>query len=77
MTITITKCDIKNCKEKDARNTKLQVIFTTNGLEGKPCSPYIEHHHIDICKECFSKILSGAVIFAYGAQGHNTYEIKG
>ena len=31
---------------------------------------------LDLCEACMFKVLHGEAIHGWGAQGHNTYEIK-
>ena len=71
-------CDIKECGRKAIhKDTKLQVIFTTDQTEGRSCSPYLDNVTIDICDECMAKILDGRAIYASGAMGCNEYSIAG
>lgn len=70
-------CDINGCKEEAAhRNTKLQVIFTTEQTEGRSTKPYLDSKPIDICEKHWDKLLSEKkYIVAYGAQGNNTFNL--
>ena len=72
----IVTCDIKNYDNKNAENQKLQVIFLTEQTESKSSKPYITQEKLDICQKCIQKICKGQVIYGYGAQGFNTYELK-
>ena len=69
-------CDIKECGRKAIhKDTKLQVIFTTDQTEGRSCRPYLDNVTIDLCYECMVKVLEGRAIYANGAMGHNEYSI--
>ena len=69
-------CDIKECGRKAIhKDTKLQVIFTTDQTEGRSGRPYLDNITIDLCDECMAKVLDGRAIFANGAMGHNEYHI--
>jgi len=79
----IVMCDV--CKEdylhqsgeyKEKKKSNIQVIFTTDQTEGRPCSSYLQMVTIDICPTCFGRILDGNYLFATGAKGHNTYKFK-
>ena len=69
-------CDI--CKAKDAseKGVSLQVIFDTEQTEGRGCPPYLSMVDVDICKDCYQKILGGNAVFASGAQGYNDYYFR-
>jgi len=69
-------CDIKDCKNEDAIEAVLQVIFMTNQTDGRPLKrPSINQFSIDSCRSCRSKIIEGWKLVGFGAQGHNTYEL--
>jgi hypothetical protein len=72
-------CDIKGCKNtsktSEISQTTIQCIRTTDMTEGRPCNRYLDRENIDICKKCYDKILHGAYVIAYGAQGYNTFEL--
>jgi hypothetical protein len=73
----IIKCDIKDCKNTTkVKALRIHVIFTTDQTEGRSKSPYLSLEEFDICENCYNKILSGKMIFAFGAQGYNTYYFK-
>ena len=75
--IEIVKCDIKDCgNEKNVVNITMKVVFVTEQTEGRSCKPHLCDETFDICKECLNKVLDGKMIFAYGAQGYNTYYFK-
>jgi len=76
ITTTIVKCDILDCGKENSKEHKLQVIFETEQTEGRSCKPYLSNELVDLCDECFSKVLKGQYIFAYGAQGYNKYYFK-
>lgn len=70
-------CDINDCKKEcKSQQEKLQVIFTTEQTEGRGCNPYLDTATINICDACKEKVLQGMPIFAYGAQGYNTYILR-
>lgn len=72
-------CDIckKEMSKIHAHNQHtLTVIFTTEQTEGQPVKPYLSAQKIDTCNHCEEIILSGKMVFAYGAQGHNTFFFK-
>lgn len=53
----------------------LTVKFLTEQNEGTVCKPYFDTVTIEMCPECYEKLLSTWPISAYGAQGYNNYEI--
>lgn len=55
----------------------ISVVFTTNQTDGYPSKPYLSTERIDLCTECKGKVFEGKQLFAYGAQGYNTYYFKG
>ena len=68
-------CDI--CNEKATTHKALQVIFTTEQTEGRPCKPYLNFpKELDLCDNCLGKIMEGNYVFASGAQGYNDYYFK-
>ena len=68
-------CDI--CNEKATAHKVLQVIFTTEQTEGRPCKPYLNFpNELDLCDDCLGKIMEGNYVFASGAQGYNDYYFK-
>lgn len=71
---TIMSCDIKDCNsEKEVKTVEIQVIFTSDQTEGRSCNPYLSKQKFDMCQNCLDKLLKGNYVFAYGAQGYNTY----
>lgn len=74
-TITKHQCDI--C-EKPAVNLqiRIQVVFTTEQTEGRPCSPHLVDEVMDLCGGCLARIIERHPIRASGAQGHNTYVLS-
>ena len=75
-------CDVKNCitKKEDVqvifKNIDIQVIFETDQTDGITSKPYLENIKLDLCENCKNKILNGNYLYAYGAQGYNTYYFK-
>ena len=68
-------CDI--CHKKATTHKTLQVIFTTEQTEGRPCTPYLSYPEtLDLCDDCLGKIMNGNYVFASGAQGYNDYYFK-
>ncbi len=77
MKVETYKCDIDKCEnEATYIGTKLQVIFRTEQTEGRPIKGSIAHLKLDLCKDCYLKVLDGVCIDAYGAQGFNKYFFK-
>jgi hypothetical protein len=77
---TIILCDVceqgaMNC-EGGKRNQEIQVIFTTEQEEGRTSPAYLSMTKLDLCCDCFMKVLNGNYIYAQGAMGHNSYEFK-
>lgn len=57
---TIVPCDL--CwLEKYAFPNRLQVIFMTDQEEGRSTTPYIENENLDICRDCYFKVLKWAM----------------
>lgn len=72
---TTFSCDI--CKNDATRKQeRVQVAFNSDQDEGRYCKPYLDIVTLDLCTECYGKILVNHPIQAWGAQGHNTYEMK-
>ena len=72
MKVQTSYCDI--CKSvNNVKERKVPVIFTTEQTEGRSHHPYFEFAIMDICLMCMDKLLSGIALYAYGAQGFNTY----
>jgi hypothetical protein len=72
----IYECDIKNCgNTENIIEAAIQCIRTTDTTEGRACKRYLVREKIDICEECYNKILNGAYVTVYGAQGYNTFEL--
>ena len=68
-------CDI--CHKKATTYKMLQVIFTTEQNEGRPCKPYLSYPEaLDLCDDCLDKIMKGNYVFASGVQGYNDYYFK-
>lgn len=59
------------------KHIDLSVLFKTEQNEGTPCEPYFNINTLDICPECYDRLLNQWPIVAFGAQGYNTYESKG
>lgn len=78
-TIEKIYCDICHCENthNDINSQKLSVIFVTEQTEGYSCNPYLSIEKLDICPNCFNKILDGNMVFAKGAQECNKYYFKG
>ena len=72
-TVEVVKCDICNHKNKEIKEVKLDVIFTTEQTEGRGVEPYLQRKTLDICDPCKEHILKGNYIFGSGAMGFNTY----
>jgi hypothetical protein len=72
-TITTHTCDI--C-QKPATKMKqaTSVVFTTEQTEGRYCTPYLVIMPLDLCGECFERIVCTTPLTAQGGQGHNIYE---
>lgn len=76
MKLTKTICDVCNLKTSNEA-VNIQVIFTTEQNEGKPCAPYLQSEKLDLCNNCLNKVLhDGYYIFAEGAMGSNKYFFK-
>ena len=75
----IIQCDI--CKKESFNKTdiltySLQVIFTTEQNEGKSVEPYLDNVNIEMCNDCYKKLLeTRTYIIASGVMGHNTYKL--
>ena len=68
-------CDI--CHKKATTYKTLQVIFTTEQNERRPCNPYLSYPEaLGLCDDCLDKIMKGNYVFASGAQGYNDYYFK-
>ena len=77
MKIETYKCDIEDCDNTATHiNEKIQVIFRTEQNEGTPINGSLSIEKLDICKDCYEKLISGKIINAYGAQGFNKYYIN-
>jgi hypothetical protein len=67
-------CDIKDCgNNADIIGDKYQVIFHTDQTEGRSVKPYLSIETIDMCFECYDKVIKGNPIHGHGAQGNNVY----
>jgi hypothetical protein len=75
-TITKHKCDI--CQD-DAVHLKkpLQVVFVTEQTEGRSVTPHLSLETLDLCHGCLQRIVERHPVIGSGAQGHNTYRLKG
>lgn len=77
MKVEVFKCDV--CKNELKNYTSglkknVPVIFLTDDTEGKSCEPYLVFEKLDICDECYTKMLKySSILNATGAQGHNDY----
>lgn len=69
-------CDICKKETNNITTKTIQVIFQTEQTEGRNCKPYLSNVNLDICPECFKKILNGKAVLAWGAQGYNEYKIN-
>lgn len=58
------------------KNQDIQVIFTTEQEEGKTCPAYLSMQKLDLCSDCFMKVLLGHYIYAEGAMGHFSYKFN-
>ena len=72
-------CDIKNCKNeipnvKNYTKKQLDIIFTTEQTEGRPTKPYLTRENLDLCDNCYEKVLRENYIYGSGAQGYNEYK---
>lgn len=69
-------CDIKDCGHQIVTNRKkisLHVIFHTEQTEGRGIDPYLSPEQLDLCDECYSRVLNGVAIHGSGAMGYNEY----
>ena len=72
----IYKCDIRGCENTEkVKEEILSCIRTTDTTEGRPCDRHLVREKLDICEQCYDKILHGAYVIVYGAQGYNTFEL--
>ena len=55
------------------KRPKLSVVFLTEQNEGTPTKPYFDIETLDLCPECYEKLITEYPIIARGAQGYNTY----
>ena len=71
-------CDVCQDRITDIKllRRKIQVIFTTEQTEGYSCEPHLCDETLDICKDCFEKVLHGNYIFGSGGMGYNKYAFK-
>ena len=76
-TITTYHCDVCKVITPTQNTLKIQVIFTTEQTEGRPCDPYLTDKNLDLCEMCLKAVLKGNYIFGSGAQGYNAYYFKG
>lgn len=54
----------------------IPVVFSNNQDDGVNCSPYFSYNTLDICPECYERLLSEYPIKGIGMQGNNSYEFK-
>ena len=70
-------CDIKDCDNKvpeKFQDILVSVKFTTEQTEGRPITPYLATHKLDLCESCIQKMLrNNIIITGSGAQGYNEY----
>lgn len=78
--IKITTCDVCSSELTDISNSLLRssvtVVFTTEQTEGRSIKPYLSLQTMDMCPACLKTMLSGKMLFAHGAMGHNSYYFK-
>ena len=75
-------CDIDGCnneiKEHRYIEMRLTAIFITNQTDGASSEPYLDDIIIDMCADCYLKmLLTRMYIVAIGAQGHNQHYLGG
>lgn len=75
-THTKVLCDICG-NEAQHKQKNIQVVFVTEQTEGRYCAPHLTNETMDICDECISKIVEVHPLRGEGAQGHNTYTLRG
>lgn len=51
----------------------MPVRFHTDQTEGRACAPYYSQVQIDLCSTCLKQVIT---VDAWGAMGHNTYELR-
>lgn len=56
------------------KSLTLPVVFLTEQNEGRSSKPYFDNAKIDVCPECYKRLLEEYPITGYGAQGYNTYK---
>lgn len=61
-------CDICGAENPEYINKHLQVIIPANDMNPKP---YLSIRKMDVCRECFDKILNGKAV--YGDEDNNYY----
>ena len=61
-------CDVCGAEDPEYINKCLQVIIPANNMNPKP---YLSIRKMDICHECFDKILNGKAV--YGDEDNNYY----
>jgi len=74
----ILQCDICG-DEKNAIKEKqsISVIFTTEQNEGRAITPYLDVHLLDLCVDCYDRVIKGKAIFGSGAMGYNKFYFTG
>lgn len=63
-------------KVKPWPNFTCVVKFLTEQTEGTNCNPYFDTVQLEVCPECYNRMLNSWPITAYGAQGFNTYKLE-
>lgn len=69
---TVVSCDICEKEDSNCKQVEYPVLFYTEQTEGRLCNPYISQQKIDLCDDCFNKVIK---VKAHGAQGCNMYEL--
>lgn len=57
-------------------NKEFNAKFVTNQNDGFWSSPYFDVVELDICPECYKKLLENWPIVTKGTQGHNEYTLE-
>lgn len=58
------------------KTLSVPVKFTTNQIDGADCKPYFSPEYLDLCHNCYTKLLKEWPLTAIGAQGNNKYKYK-
>lgn len=56
------------------KHQQISVVFLTEQNEGTPTKPYFDTNTLDMCPNCYEKLLKSYPIVATGAQGYNKYD---